>query len=73
MSAKCMFSFRQMEEEIMVTGVSYGPKELLTSLFQLGLNHLPQCLDHQQMCHAVSFFPLPPRCDQEDEESLRGA
>ena len=31
MSAKCMFSFRQMEEEIMVTGVSYGPKELLTS------------------------------------------
>ena len=73
MYAKCMFSFRQMEEVVMVTGVNYSPKELLTSLSQLRLNHLPQCLDYQQMCHTVSFFPLHRRCDQEAEESLWGA
>ena len=56
MYAKCMFSFRQMEEVVMVTGVNYSPKELLTSLSQLRLNHLPQCLDYQQMCTCVILF-----------------
>ena len=55
-----MFSFRQMEEDVMVTGVNYSPKELLTSLSQLGLNHLPQCLDYQQMCTCVILFLFSP-------------